>query len=226
MQEFIEREDAIMDESVFPHIKKVISYMYNYDNVEDKSGDSPFSDYYSQDSCDEYAKELNRGVLNTLVDRYVGYAWLCEVCARWIVELQETEEEQTARKNTGTSNIYNVIYDALMAFLKSNYDTEKMRMYMEDKHDHEKWNPPELYWNLMKSPLVASHMMDIYRDKPKDPFLSSWYQDYIKYTSSMKAEQSEINTEGLSRITSNFSVFTLRISEEIRKFLLKVKDDS
>uniref|UniRef100_A0A3B0MWD6 TH1 protein, putative n=1 Tax=Theileria annulata TaxID=5874 RepID=A0A3B0MWD6_THEAN len=111
--------------------------------------------------------------------------------------------------------------EALMSYLTSKYDTDRMRIYMEDKLSHDSWNPPELYWNLMKSPLVVSHMLKIYRDKPKDEFLSSWYQDYMNnFSSYIKMEQSEVNKEGLSRITSNFSVFTLRISEEIHKFLL------
>eukprot|EP00375_Theileria_parva_P001519 XP_764191.1 hypothetical protein [Theileria parva strain Muguga] len=183
-----------MDESVFFHIKKVISYLFYNEKLKPIKDPKTNIDSENKAFDSEFAKELNRNVLNTLVDGYVGYAWLCEVCSRWINFLTNL------LKNDDFSGIY-----------------------MEDKLSHDSWNPPELYWNLMKSPLVVSHMLKIYRDKPKDEFLSSWYQDYMNnFSSYIKMEQSEVNKEGLSRITSNFSVFTLRISEEIHKFLLTV----
>ncbi|UKK02777.2 hypothetical protein MACK_002874 [Theileria orientalis] len=221
---FIESPDAIMDDSVFYHIKKVISYLFCKDGLKlDKDGNiQEIPDDKTRNS--EYAKQLNRTVLNTLVDGYVGYAWLCEVCSRWIDYLLNSGQDQdySDYKEKRLDSSKTIIHDALMSFLTSKYDTDRMRVYMEDKLSHDSWNPPELYWNLMKSPLVVSHMLKIYRDKPKDEFLSSWYQDYMNnFSSHMKMEQSEVNKEGLSRITSNFSVFTLRISEEIHKFLLR-----
>ncbi|KAK1442847.1 negative elongation factor D like protein [Babesia gibsoni] len=225
-QAFLMSPDAIMDDSVFNHIKKVISYLYRKEiDIPDNSGTS--ADLRKS----EYLAELNTNVLNMLVDGYVGYSWLCEVCARWIEELNVKHIQYLSigggvgEKREGGSSNYSgttkIIQEALMSFLTKNYDSEKMRIYMEDKADHDKWNPPELYWNLMKSPLVVSNMIKIYRERPKDEFLSSWYQDYINNASvNMKLEQTDIDKEALSRITSNFSVFTLRISEEIVRFLL------
>ncbi|GFE54744.1 hypothetical protein BaOVIS_021480 [Babesia ovis] len=228
-QRFLHSEDAIMDDSVFQHIRKVISYLYKQKtgNAEDD-----ISNTESRGDHSEYLAELNTNVLNTLVDNYVGYAWLCEVCARWIEELnvpsshylttRSLGEKLEAGNNNTSSGTVNIIREALMKFLTQKYDSEKMRVYMEDKADHDKWNPPELYWNLMKSPLAVSHMIKIYHERPKDEFLSSWYQDYINNASTnMKLEHADIDKEGFSRITSNFSVFTLRMSEEIRRFLLK-----
>ncbi|XP_953206.1 uncharacterized protein TA09020 [Theileria annulata] len=81
---FIESPDAIMDESVFFHIKKVISYLFCIEkhkpDKESRLNIDPENKAYES----EFAKQLNRDVLNTLVDGYVGYAWLCEVCSRWI----------------------------------------------------------------------------------------------------------------------------------------------
>lgn len=224
-EDFIKSPDAIMDDSVFLHIKKVISYLYRKEfDVVDGDGSS-----CSEERKSEYLAELNTNILNILVDGYVGYAWLCEVCARWIEELNVQGSDyfpilglgdKRDRSSSGTSCTASIIQEALMSFLTKKYDSEKMRVYMEDKADHDKWNPPELYWNLMKSPIVVSHMIKIYHERPKDEFLSSWYQDYINTASAnMKLEQADIDKEGLSRITSNFSVFTLRISEEILRFL-------
>ncbi|ORM40822.1 uncharacterized protein BXIN_2278 [Babesia sp. Xinjiang] len=233
-QRFLQSEDAIMDDSVFLHIRRVISYLYR--KATDTAGEGDSSDCISTPELQsEYLAELNTNVLNTLVDSYVGYAWLCEVCARWIEELNvqsdhylttsslgDKIESSNSNSNNNASGTANIVREALMHFLTQKYDSEKMRVYMEDKAGHDKWNPPELYWNLMKSPLVVSNMIKIYRERPKDEFLSSWYQDYINNASTnMKLEQAGLDKEGLSRITSNFSVFTLRMSEEIRKFLLK-----
>ncbi|CDR95318.1 hypothetical protein, conserved [Babesia bigemina] len=229
-QRFLQSQDAIMDDSVFMHIRKVIAYLYRKEADTAPVQGSGSVGSSAQERQSEYLAELNTNVLNTLVEGYVGYAWLCEVCARWIEELNVQNSQYLSMRglgerregNSGVSGTVNIIREALMSFLKQNYDSEKMRIYMEDKADHDKWNPPELYWNLMKSPLVVSHMINIYRERPKDEFLSSWYQDYMNTASAhMKLEQADIDREGLSRITSNFSVFTLRISEEIRKFLMK-----
>ncbi|GIX64303.1 uncharacterized protein BcabD6B2_37380 [Babesia caballi] len=225
-QRFVQSEDAIMDISVFAHIRKVISYLYREEVSKAADDDSAAS---ARERHSEYLAELNTNVLNTLVNGYVGYAWLCEVCARWIEELNVHNSQYLTmrglgekREGGGVTGTVNIVREALMGFLTQNYDSEKMRVYMEDKADHDKWNPPELYWNLMKSSLVVSHMIKIYHERPKDEFLSSWYQDYINNASAnMKLEQADLDREGLSRITSNFSVFTLRISEEIRRFLLK-----
>ncbi|AFZ81348.1 hypothetical protein BEWA_007570 [Theileria equi strain WA] len=222
---FIESPDAIMDDSVFYHIKKVISYLYCQDNIELDSNKNLGNKHVGK-TTDEFVKKLNRNVLNTLVDGYVGYSWLCEVCACWIDEFTNFNKGSC---NSGLKDekifhggTVNIINEALISYLTTKYDTEKMRVYMEDKGNHGSWNPPELYWNLMKSPMVVSQMLKIYRDKPKDEFLSSWYQDYMNnFNSYIKMEKNGLKNEGLSRITSNFSVFTLRISEEIRKFLLK-----
>ncbi|EDO06396.2 TH1 family protein [Babesia bovis T2Bo] len=230
-QRFIQSEDAIMDDSVFSHIRKVISYKYREAAAASEDGSNSVNNGDSREKHSECLAELNTTVLNTLVDNYVGYAWLCEVCARWIEELNMSNSHYLTthalndRVDGGvTSSIgtQGIILEALMNYLTQKYDSEKMRVYMEDKGDHGKWNPPELYWTLMKSPLVVSHMIKIYHERPKDEFLSSWYQDYINNASTnMKMSHSDIDLEGLSRITSNFSVFTLRMSEEIRRFLLK-----
>ncbi|GBE61477.1 hypothetical protein, conserved [Babesia ovata] len=229
-QRFLQSQDAIMDDSVFMHIRKVIAYLYRKEAESVAIQGSGGDDASAREHQSEYLAELNTNVLNTLVEGYVGYAWLCEVCARWIEELNVQNSQYLSMRglgekregNSGVTGTVNIIREALMSFLKQNYDSEKMRIYMEDKADHDKWNPPELYWNLMKSPLVVSHMINIYHERPKDEFLSSWYQDYMNTASAhMKLEQADIDSEGLSRITSNFSVFTLRISEEIRKFLMK-----
>eukprot|EP00371_Babesia_bovis_P001317 XP_001609964.1 hypothetical protein [Babesia bovis T2Bo] len=220
-----------MDDSVFSHIRKVISYKYREAAAASEDGSNSVNNGDSREKHSECLAELNTTVLNTLVDNYVGYAWLCEVCARWIEELNMSNSHYLTthalndRVDGGvTSSIgtQGIILEALMNYLTQKYDSEKMRVYMEDKGDHGKWNPPELYWTLMKSPLVVSHMIKIYHERPKDEFLSSWYQDYINNASTnMKMSHSDIDLEGLSRITSNFSVFTLRMSEEIRRFLLK-----
>ncbi|SJK86147.1 conserved Plasmodium protein, unknown function [Babesia microti strain RI] len=223
-----------MDEDVFTHLKRVISYLYK--NTRDDS-------LYNEE---DLLKKLNIDVLNTIVDGYVGYSWMCEACATWIADATtyiheskvdgdtfNTKEYFKRRKiisideSTRESYFYadkpkisnknkalNVLYDSLASLLAKTYDTDIMRDYMDNQKDLKSWNPPLSYWQLMQSPVSVSHMIKLYRDRPKDAFLSAWYQDYTN-----NYQQNSIMEK--SQLTSNFSVYTLRLSEEIRKFLLE-----
>ncbi|KAF8819413.1 hypothetical protein IE077_001058 [Cardiosporidium cionae] len=217
---FVMEEDAIMNEDVFEHLKKITSFQYN----RCLPGVSSRSDFAA-------TRALNREALNILVERYEGYAWLCEITVEIIALLDE--ETSTYAESTGTNGLTNqILYQSLCEQLVANYSTQTMREYMDEKKDHGSWNPPQFYWQLMKAmdtvffskhPIIVSTLLKLYHEKPKDEFLACWYQDYIhNYGSTVESVPAgTLSNEELSKLTSNFSVFTLRMSEEIRKYLLK-----
>ncbi|EUD65031.1 hypothetical protein C922_04542 [Plasmodium inui San Antonio 1] len=107
------------------------------------------------------------------------------------------------------------LYKALCDFLSTKYETSKLLKFMDEYRDMYAWKPPPFYWKILSSKYVVKEILKLYEDRYLDPFLSCLYEDYVNKYYFDDEESSNIAT-----YTSNFNVFTLRVSEEIQKFLL------
>ncbi|ETB59861.1 hypothetical protein YYC_03237 [Plasmodium yoelii 17X] len=130
------------------------------------------------------------------------------------------------------------LYKALCDYLSTKYETNKLQKYMDEYRDTHSWKPPPFYWKILKNKYVAKEVLKLYEDRHLDPFLSCLYEDFVnRYYFELKgSNNNSSNSNGygnnsnnssgnndsnsITTYTSNFNVFTLRISEEICKFLL------
>ncbi|ETW32152.1 hypothetical protein PFFCH_00390 [Plasmodium falciparum FCH/4] len=89
---------------------------------------------------------------------------------------------------------------------------------MDENRDMYSWKPPSFYWKILRNQYVVKEILKLYEERYLDPFLSCLYEDFMNkfYFDDNEKE----NTNNITTYTSNFNIFTLRISEEIQKFLL------
>ncbi|KJP88349.1 hypothetical protein AK88_01965 [Plasmodium fragile] len=125
------------------------------------------------------------------------------------------ERRQKGKKAPREKNTLQHLYKALCDFLSTKYETSKLLKFMDEYRDMYAWKPPPFYWTVLSSKYVVKEILKLYEDRYLDPFLSCLYEDYVNKYYFDDEENSNIAT-----YTSNFNVFTLRISEEIQRFLI------
>ncbi|VEV55897.1 conserved Plasmodium protein, unknown function [Plasmodium vinckei vinckei] len=130
------------------------------------------------------------------------------------------------------------LYKALCDYLSTKYETNKLQKYMDEYRDTHSWKPPPFYWKILKNKYVAKEVLKLYEDRHLDPFLSCLYEDFVNryyfelkgsnnnnssnsngYGNNSNNSSGNNDSNSITTYTSNFNVFTLRISEEICKFL-------
>ncbi|ANQ06254.1 Uncharacterized protein PCOAH_00005730 [Plasmodium coatneyi] len=130
-------------------------------------------------------------------------------------EEKRQKRRQKRRKALQQRGDLQHLYKALCDFLSTKYETSKLLKFMDEYRDMYAWKPPPFYWKILSSKYVVKEILKLYEDRYLDPFLSCLYEDYVNKYYFDDEESSNIAT-----YTSNFNVFTLRVSEEIQRFLV------
>ncbi|SOV21052.1 conserved Plasmodium protein, unknown function [Plasmodium sp. DRC-Itaito] len=131
---------------------------------------------------------------------------------------KKTKTKTKTNKYNNNNEHYHYLYKALCDFVSTKYKTNKLLKYMDENRDMYSWKPPSFYWKILKNQYVVKEILKLYEERYLDPFLSCLYEDFMNkfYFDDNEKE----NTNNITTYTSNFNIFTLRISEEIQKFLL------